>query len=928
MKILGFMTLFLAAVSITAAPAEYLANGGFESGSLTGWSLNAGGNHHAVTAEFGILPRSGSYLDTTNYLYNTNTLSQTIVGGPKQGILTGYIYLTDLSYFPAFMVSDGTDTAYAFIGHTSQYLGTEVVCVGQNGFVMGGIGPTVTTNTWHEMKYVVDDSGLDFYWDGALVMENWASITCIASIHIGGGWNTVPTGYDDFSFVDPSVPDPTCEEVLAQGYGSPADLNSDCYVNLLDIALLAQNWLRCIDPTDVDCEFPWQGLETLNETAVANTDAAMMMQAAESGDIVEGFEIGTYAQWTTVNNDLSHNTFMGVVMSSGGGISPHHGNFMAAVPNTSTVPMYAEKVLDEAGQGTLTAYINIPSWYSNYRTGLEFKASDGVSSALITVNTFGVQFQRDGGALTSAGISCSLNAWHEIKFVVNDGGVSGYWNGTPLFTNHNSPTKNVKKIIIGSQNANTLASYFDDVSFPVPQLQAIPPQADAFPPILQVRNKPFFPLGYYDHFVDTTAAAYDVRYAAYAAQSINTVVHWGSNWGSAIEYSLLAADRARANGLKYMPQIHFYALRGDAGYPLTLIDAQVDVLWAHPAMLGWYVADEPDGSFSGIYPPRLQEVYQRIEAHDLNKRPQFVVFYTPLVEAYLRAEPPLTHDIMMNDSYPCRVGIPEFGGSLWRVAAWTREQVLQCKIAGSKKAQVNVPQACGVNGWSDFRLPTFKEQRYLSYAPIVEGARGLLWWDYGDTGDPSYVQGRAEYRANITGPIATEISSLIPAIVSNATSISITSTHDTDTTGHGIEDVTYLFGKDAEAGYAYIIAVNHTPNTLASAAFTLTGTDLGPAAGSDVAIDVLFENRTVFLQPVGGFTWTLTDSFSPFDVNVYRLSPAAPPEDCAQALASGYNLPGDLSADCYVTLPDFGLMSQQWLECVAPGDPDCDKPWQ
>lgn len=207
------LVLWVAVVLVSAVQADYLVNGGFETGDLTGWSLNAGGNHHVVTTEFGILPRSGSYLDTTNWRYDTNTLSQTIVGGPKQGTLTGYIYLTDLTYWPAFMVSDSTNQVNAIIGYESQYIGWNVVAVTRNGWGSIVAGPVVTANTWHEMKFMVDDDGLEFYWDGALVMPKWAPMTAISTIAIGGGWNTVPTGYDDFSF----VPEPATLVLLGLG---------------------------------------------------------------------------------------------------------------------------------------------------------------------------------------------------------------------------------------------------------------------------------------------------------------------------------------------------------------------------------------------------------------------------------------------------------------------------------------------------------------------------------------------------------------------------------------------------------------------------------------------------------------------------------------------------------------------------------------
>ncbi len=55
-------------------------------------------------------------------------------------------------------------------------------------------------------------------------------------------------GMLDNIFAFPSVP-PACGE---WGY-SDADVNEDCYVNLIDFALMAESWLTCTDPLDSNC---------------------------------------------------------------------------------------------------------------------------------------------------------------------------------------------------------------------------------------------------------------------------------------------------------------------------------------------------------------------------------------------------------------------------------------------------------------------------------------------------------------------------------------------------------------------------------------------------------------------------------------------------------------------------------------------------
>jgi hypothetical protein len=45
----------------------------------------------------------------------------------------------------------------------------------------------------------------------------------------------------------------TCADVWAYGLGMRGDINRDCYVNNEDLALLAENWLKCNNPLDSNC---------------------------------------------------------------------------------------------------------------------------------------------------------------------------------------------------------------------------------------------------------------------------------------------------------------------------------------------------------------------------------------------------------------------------------------------------------------------------------------------------------------------------------------------------------------------------------------------------------------------------------------------------------------------------------------------------
>ena len=55
---------------------------------------------------------------------------------------------------------------------------------------------------------------------------------------------------------------PSCEEILGE-FRIAADVSGpagepDCYINLYDFAVLFMDWMRCIEPSDNNCEHPWE----------------------------------------------------------------------------------------------------------------------------------------------------------------------------------------------------------------------------------------------------------------------------------------------------------------------------------------------------------------------------------------------------------------------------------------------------------------------------------------------------------------------------------------------------------------------------------------------------------------------------------------------------------------------------------------------
>ena len=137
----------------------------------------------------------------------------------------------------------------------------------------GGSVPVIV-NAWYEMNVEVENDGIgNWSWLGLYRAHNgsdwgpWESMgsgTCPtgftpSTVVTRGIWTydeTVDAAIDDVSLL--AITDPTvCSEAIAQGHGMAGDVNNDCYVDLKDIAVIAQDWLRCINPADSGCASPW-----------------------------------------------------------------------------------------------------------------------------------------------------------------------------------------------------------------------------------------------------------------------------------------------------------------------------------------------------------------------------------------------------------------------------------------------------------------------------------------------------------------------------------------------------------------------------------------------------------------------------------------------------------------------------------------------
>ena len=220
------LVILMICMLVSVSQAEFLVNGGFETGDFTGWTYSGSGTpqNYVATSQssdgYLVTPHSGNWMMANQLTGNYDNYSQD-VGTPIQGTFTGWFNRTNLTAsFDRFMAmylntgdADNTrcmiDLGYTPNNNYVQLRGwgndiSPVTFVSSYTPVMG---------QWHEIKVVVDDNGLDAYFDNQVIVEDWADMTAIQVVGTENGWGGHNGGMDDFSL----TPEPISLTLLGLG---------------------------------------------------------------------------------------------------------------------------------------------------------------------------------------------------------------------------------------------------------------------------------------------------------------------------------------------------------------------------------------------------------------------------------------------------------------------------------------------------------------------------------------------------------------------------------------------------------------------------------------------------------------------------------------------------------------------------------------
>lgn len=378
---------------------------------------------------------------------------------------------------------------------------------------------------------------------------------------------------------------------------------------------------------------------------------------------------------------------------------------------------------------------------------------------------------------------------------------------------------------------------------------------------LIVNKLPFFPFGFYTYSpVDPTLPEEEV------VRGFNVISPYQKILPETLAERKAYMDRCAQLGMKVHYNLLSVSGGGGVGSNITGLSkeekrerliAEIRRFRDHPALLAWYIADEPNGY--RVPPAEIEEIYNIVREND-PWHPVTVVFMAPFLSSK-RYEEGL--DIVMADPYP----VPDYPATM--VGDVTRQ--LRDEFTGRRPVWM-VPQAFG-GGELWKREPSIQELRSMTWQSIVNGATGIQFFvRQGPNYFPKSPAAWAE-----CGRMAMEVAEITPWLLSDEDTWPVVSSSKNVAVSSRMHD-----------GKLIVIAVNKV-NEPVHVSFRISGLTTNLKARS------LFENRQVNVNE-----GRLSDYISPLGTLVYMIDTRK-----LQPLAAAGNL-----------LPDHGFE-----DLTSPGIP-------
>jgi hypothetical protein len=348
---------------------------------------------------------------------------------------------------------------------------------------------------------------------------------------------------------------------------------------------------------------------------------------------------------------------------------------------------------------------------------------------------------------------------------------------------------------------------------------------------LIVNRLPFFPFGFYCY-----SPVYPTLPEEEVVKGFNMISPYQKITPETINERKAYMDRCAELGMKVNYNLLSVSGGGGVGSKIEGLSdtekrerliSEIRTFRDHPALLGWYISDEPNGK--SITPEQLEEIYRTVREND-PWHPVSIVFMAPYLSSKKYSS---AMDIVMADPYP----IPDFPVTMPGEVA----RQLRTEFNGKKPVWI-VPQAFGGGElWN--REPTIQEIRSMTWQSIINGATGIQY--FVRQGLNYFPKSAATWSE--CGRMATEVAELTPWLLSDEETMPVTS-----------YSKNVLVTSRIHNGQVIILAINKLNEPL-SASFRVTGIYSGKAR-------VLFENR--FVPVKGGI---ITDQVGAFGSQVYLI---------------------------------------------------------
>jgi hypothetical protein len=276
---------------------------------------------------------------------------------------------------------------------------------------------------------------------------------------------------------------------------------------------------------------------------------------------------------------------------------------------------------------------------------------------------------------------------------------------------------------------------------------------------LIVNRRQFFPFGFY-----TYSPVFPALPGEEVVKGFNMISPYQKILPGTLNERKAYMDRCAQLGMK----VHYNLLSvsGGGGVGSKIEDitddekrsrmiGEIKTFMNHPALLAWYISDEPTGN--RISPETLEEIYKTVREND-PWHPVSIVFMAPFLTSKKFAN---ALDIVMADPYP----LPDLPVSMVGDVAGQ----LKKEFTGKNPVWI-VPQAFGGGElWS--REPTIQEIRSMTWQAVINGATGIQY----------FVRQGLNYFPKSTatwsecGRIAMEVAELTPWLLSDEETLRVES---------------------------------------------------------------------------------------------------------------------------------------------------------